>query len=177
MRNALAIAATLATFLAVPALAQTPLPSAPRRDRRPGDARQQPPLPRLRPPVAHRRRRDASSTRHTLRRPDAPRPLPTAPAARRASRSLRHAPAATPSPHPPRAVPRPRRASLARRPARRSTSTPRASAELDALPQIGPVRAAAIIGGRPYATPDDLVAKHILTQHIYDRIKDRVTVR
>ena len=50
-------------------------------------------------------------------------------------------------------------------------------ADLDSLTQIGPVRAKTIIGGRPYATPQDLVTKRVLPQRIYDKIKDRITVR
>ena len=49
--------------------------------------------------------------------------------------------------------------------------------DLDSLPQIGPVRAKAIIGGRPYASTQDLLTKHVLSQRIYDKIKDRISVR
>lgn len=35
----------------------------------------------------------------------------------------------------------------------------------------------AIVAGRPYASPDDLVAKRILNRATYARIKDRVTTR
>ena len=49
--------------------------------------------------------------------------------------------------------------------------------DLDSLPQIGPVRAKTIIGGRPYASTQDLLTKHVLSQRIYDKIKDRISVR
>lgn len=40
------------------------------------------------------------------------------------------------------------------------------------LPGIGDVRSKAIVAGRPYAGPQDLVAKGVLTQPQLDRIKD-----
>lgn len=43
------------------------------------------------------------------------------------------------------------------------------------LPGIGDVRAGQIVAGRPYASPGDLVAKGVLTQAAYDKIKDLVT--
>ena len=49
--------------------------------------------------------------------------------------------------------------------------------DLDSLPQIGPVRAKTIIGGRPYASTQDLLSKHVLSQRIYDQIKGRITVQ
>ena len=42
------------------------------------------------------------------------------------------------------------------------------------LPGIGDVRSKAIVAGRPYATPQDLVAKGVLTQALFDKIKDVV---
>ncbi len=49
------------------------------------------------------------------------------------------------------------------------------AAQLDAIPQIGPKRAAAIIAHRPYKTADELVSKKALSQGIYDKVKARVT--
>ena len=40
------------------------------------------------------------------------------------------------------------------------------------LPGIGEVRAKAIVAGRPFATPQDLVTKGILTQAVLDKAKD-----
>lgn len=44
-------------------------------------------------------------------------------------------------------------------------------AQLDALPGIGPVRAKAIVAGRPYMELGDLVKKKILTQAVFDKAK------
>jgi competence protein ComEA len=43
------------------------------------------------------------------------------------------------------------------------------------LPNVGPVRAAAIVKARPYASPQDMVTKGALTQGVYDGIKGLVT--
>lgn len=43
------------------------------------------------------------------------------------------------------------------------------------LPGIGDARSKAIVAGRPYAAPQDLVTKGILTQPIFDKVKDLVT--
>ena len=51
------------------------------------------------------------------------------------------------------------------------------SAELDALPGIGPARAAAIIKGRPYKGKDELYQKKIITKAVYDGIKDKVIAK
>jgi len=49
-------------------------------------------------------------------------------------------------------------------------------AQLDSLPGIGPVRAKAIVAGRPYADMKDLVTKKVLTQGVLDGIKDRIAL-
>ena len=51
------------------------------------------------------------------------------------------------------------------------------AAELDALPGIGAARSAAIIKGRPYKGKDELVQKKILSQSVYDGIKDKVIAK
>ena len=43
------------------------------------------------------------------------------------------------------------------------------------LPGVGEVRSKAIVAGRPYARPDDLVAKKVLTQGVLDGIKSLIT--
>ena len=48
---------------------------------------------------------------------------------------------------------------------------------LDALPQIGPARAEAIIKGRPYRAKNDLLDKGILPPNAYDTIKDRIIAK
>ena len=50
------------------------------------------------------------------------------------------------------------------------------AAELErTLPGIGDVRSKAIVAGRPYASPDDLVAKKVLTPAVLDGIKGLIT--
>ena len=51
------------------------------------------------------------------------------------------------------------------------------AAELKALPGLGEGDAAKIIQGRPYTDKSQLVAKKIVSESTYDRIKDRVTVQ
>ncbi len=50
-------------------------------------------------------------------------------------------------------------------------------AELTAVPQIGPARAKAIIAGRPYRGKDDLVSKKIVSQGVYDKIRDKIIAK
>ena len=49
--------------------------------------------------------------------------------------------------------------------------------QLDALPQIGSVRADAIIKGRPYRAKNELVDKNIIPQNAYEAIKDKIIAR
>ena len=49
--------------------------------------------------------------------------------------------------------------------------------ELATLKGIGPVRAEAIVRGRPYKGKDDLVRRKILPQSVYDQIRDDVVAR
>ena len=51
------------------------------------------------------------------------------------------------------------------------------AAELDKVKFIGKKRAAKIIAGRPWKSPDDLVAKKVLPQKVFDKIKDRFVAR
>jgi competence protein ComEA len=50
-------------------------------------------------------------------------------------------------------------------------------AQLDALKGIGPVRAAAIVKGRPYKRKDELVTRKIIPQNVYDGIKDAIIAK
>ena len=43
------------------------------------------------------------------------------------------------------------------------------------LPGVGEVRSKAIVAARPYATPQDLVTKGVLTQGVFDKMKDLAT--
>ena len=49
--------------------------------------------------------------------------------------------------------------------------------ELDKLPEIGPVRAQAIIDGRPYHKIEDVMKVKGIKQHTFDRIKAYITVK
>jgi DNA uptake protein ComE-like DNA-binding protein len=49
--------------------------------------------------------------------------------------------------------------------------------ELATLKGIGEVHAKAIVKGRPYKGKDDLVTKKIVTQKVYDDIKDQVIAK
>ena len=50
-------------------------------------------------------------------------------------------------------------------------------ADLDAIPQIGPKRAKAIIAGRPYSGKDDLVSRKIISQSVYEKIRDKIIAK
>ena len=49
--------------------------------------------------------------------------------------------------------------------------------ELSELPGIGEARSKAIIKGRPYKGKDELVERKILTQSVYNKIKDQVIAK
>lgn len=49
--------------------------------------------------------------------------------------------------------------------------------QLATLDGIGEARSAAIVKGRPYNGKDDLVNKKILTQEVYDKIKDKIIAK
>jgi len=49
--------------------------------------------------------------------------------------------------------------------------------ELMTLKGIGEARAAAIIKGRPYVRKDELVAKKILPESVYNEIKDKIVAK
>lgn len=48
--------------------------------------------------------------------------------------------------------------------------------DLDTLPGIGPVYAQKIIDHRPYSKPEDLVTSGVLTQTLYEKIKNSITI-
>ena len=50
-------------------------------------------------------------------------------------------------------------------------------AELEALPTIGKAKAAKIIAGRPWKGKDDLVAKKILSDADYAKVKDMIIAK
>ena len=49
-------------------------------------------------------------------------------------------------------------------------------ADLEKLPEIGPVKAQAIIDGRPYSKPEDIMKVKGIKQKTFDKIKDNITV-
>jgi len=50
-------------------------------------------------------------------------------------------------------------------------------ATLESLPEIGPVKAQAIIDGRPYKTPEDIMKVKGIKQKTFDAIKGYIVVR
>ena len=49
--------------------------------------------------------------------------------------------------------------------------------ELKTLPGVGMLRAKAIVHGRPWRSKNELVDKHILPDHVYEDVKDRIVAR
>jgi len=49
--------------------------------------------------------------------------------------------------------------------------------ELEALPEVGPVKAQAIIDGRPYKTPEDVMKIKGIKEGTFSKIKDYITAR
>ncbi len=49
--------------------------------------------------------------------------------------------------------------------------------QLDALPGIGPVKAQAIVDGRPYEKPEDIMKVKGIKQGEFNKIKDLITVK
>ncbi len=101
-------------------------------------------------------------------------PAPTAPAP---TAPTKPAPAAPTAP----AAPKAPSASVAGPPNAAKTAlidlNSASAAELDALPGIGAARSAAIIKGRPYRGKDELVSKKILSESVYEGIKDKVIAK
>lgn len=47
--------------------------------------------------------------------------------------------------------------------------------ELDTLPGVGPVTAVKIINNRPYLDINDLITKSVVSQKVFNQIKDKIT--
>ena len=50
-------------------------------------------------------------------------------------------------------------------------------ADLELLPEIGPAKAKAIIAGRPYSKPEDIMKVKGIKQKTYEQIKDSIVVK
>ena len=134
MLRTLRLAAALLASLALPALAQTPAPARPATPAMPA-------------------------------RPVTPAASPVAPPVT--------PPAATPTATP---APRPAATAAATAAGSRVDINAATAQQLEALPGIGPVRAQAIVAGRPYTDLQDLVTKKVLTQGVFDGAKDRLAL-
>jgi len=150
MSKSLRLTAALLGLLAVPAFAQTPNPVTPT------------PVPRNAPVAPSA--------------PVVPRVTPTAPPTATSPTAVTPPMAATP-----RAAPAPATAAAptATAPAasgRRVDINNAAQPQIESLPGVGPVRGAAIIAGRPYTDLIDLVNKKIVTQGVFDGVKDRIAL-
>jgi competence protein ComEA len=49
--------------------------------------------------------------------------------------------------------------------------------ELQSIPGIGPVHAKGIVAGRPYRAKNELVQKKVVSEALYNKIKDRIIAR
>jgi len=49
--------------------------------------------------------------------------------------------------------------------------------QIEALPEIGPVKAQAIIDGRPYKKPEDIMKVKGIKEGIFNKVKDSITVQ
>ena len=103
----------------------------------------------------------------------AAKPAPAMPAAKPAPAAEKPAaaqpqPAATPKE-------KPEAAKLA--PGEKININTASQADLEKLPEIGPVKAKAIIEGRPYKTPEDIMKVKGIKEGIFNKIKDSITVQ
>jgi competence protein ComEA len=124
--------------------------------------------------------------------PPKPAALPTPPkeaakeAPAKAVQPSAPAPAAAPAP----ATPSKTTAEKAKAPAKSQTATPVKLApgqkinlntatkeQLEALPEIGPVKAQSIIDGRPYKTTEDVMKVKGIKEGTFNKIKDYITVQ
>lgn len=104
----------------------------------------------------------------TAAQPATPKPAAPPPAAAKAPAAAA-APAAATAPAAPAAP---------RAPAADKLDINTASVEqLEALKGVGPVRAKAIVKGRPYKGKDDLVRRKIVPQSVYDEISELIIAK
>lgn len=67
--------------------------------------------------------------------------------------------------------------SIGKLPAGKVNLNTASEAELEALPGIGPVKAKAIVAGRPYGKPEDVMKVPGIKEGIFGKIKDYITVQ
>jgi competence protein ComEA len=102
-------------------------------------------------------------------------PAPTTPAAPAAAKPMAAPEGAAKTPTAPAAKGKAAAPKLA--PGEKININTASEADLDKLPEIGPVKAKAIIAGRPYKTPEDIMKVKGIKEGIYNKIKDYITVR
>jgi competence protein ComEA len=86
-------------------------------------------------------------------------------------------PAAPGSPAPPAAAAKEKKEAAKLAPGQRINVNTASQEDLEKLPEIGPVKAQAIIAGRPYKTPEDVMKVKGIKEGIYNKIKDHITVQ
>jgi competence protein ComEA len=98
------------------------------------------------------------------------------PAAKPAEAPAKAAPAAAPTKSQP-AAEKATKSAVKLAPGEKVNINTASKEQLDALPGIGPVKAQAIIEGRPYQKPEDIMKVKGIKQGEFNKIKDLITVR
>ena len=128
--------------------------------------------PQRRPRLRNRKRRPLPRKQRHRRRPQ--RRCAGATAKPSAPPTAAPSPAAVTPQKTPAKAPGPAPAKLA--PGQKVNLNTATKEQLDALPEIGPVKAQAIIDGRPYKKTDDVMKVKGIKQGTFNKIKDSITV-